>query len=335
MASVCVHPFYTEAVPSRLTRNQRSCNFSRTTVSLAGRLSETHREMAKHEGDLFTEPPHKPIVEVSLKNTLTLLNRFFTPYFIQCLGENLQDGALCENCPVRTAAREANPNNNSLLPAYVLSLGTGSATREPSSQRLWGRLADYLDRSLDSGSVWSNFVLDHPHLQRLGRLHRFDLDTKYQIRLDSVDEIPNMMQRVRAKYQNSPEIAEFRLLALVNMFYFELTNDVQATSDGVLNARILCRWQSDEDGFDEWQTFVYALSPRVFVNGQLCGTISADMFGNLQCLVRIPFDDRTSIVRCQIQLGNDAPIEIGDSPFEVSTLRRLQGFDSPFAPLVT
>lgn len=262
-----------------------------------------------------------------------MLNRFFTPYFIQCLGENIQDGALCENCPVRTATREANRNNESLLPAYVLSLGTGSAPRAPSSQRLWGRLADYLDRSLDSSSVWSNFVLDHPHLQRLGRLHRFDLDTKNQIRLDNVDEIPNMMQQVRAKYQNSPKIAEFRLLALVNMFYFELTKDMRAKPDGVLDARILCHWQSDEEGFHEWQNFVYDLNPRVFVNGQLCGTISADIFGNLQCLVRIPFDDQTSIIRCQIQLGTDAPVEIGDSPFEISNLRRLQGFNSPFATL--
>jgi hypothetical protein len=247
----------------------------------------------------------------------------------------IQDGAFAENNPVRTAVREARTVAPSTLPAFVVSLGTGSSSSGPFSERLWGRLLDYLDKSLDSRSIWASFTQDHPELQRQGRLIRFDIDATHRVRLDAVDEIPRLKQQTQERYTQSPgvpapDILMVKKLGLVNMFYFELMEDPDEVLDGFLAGYILCHWTVGQEDSEHWWEYIRSQHVQIFVNGRLHGTLDTDCWGNIHLPLQIPFNEETTMIRVEVQLGDFPPTDIGNSPFSVADLRKWHGFDDPF-----
>lgn len=255
---------------------------------------------------------------------------FFSPFYVDKLQRWIQDGAFWENNPLDITVCEAHLSSPPSLPAFVISLGTGSGPGRPSGMRLWGRIVDYLDRTLDSRSTWEKFALAHPQLQDQGRLKRFDLDAVHSCRIDDVSAMTDLSQKVRSRYDGDPEIEACVLMMLVNMFYFQLDQDPEDVFDGTLSARLLCRWKVTHDGFGEWWSYIRSLQPRVIVNGRYHGTVQLDRYGNIYRSLDIPFVHHVSTLRIQMQLADFPVFDLGGSPFSVMELREWQGYHSPF-----
>jgi hypothetical protein len=209
-------------------------------------------------------------------------------------------------------------------------LGNGSAPAGPFGERLWGRMLDHLDTTLDGKSSWTELVLDRPDLMRSGRLYRFDGHLNHRVRLDDFSQIGAMADQARRRHESSPAILELARKMVINFFYFELLQDPEDVTDGRLTCRVQCRWEVSQRYFDLWRQYILSVEPQVFVNGRHYGTVQQDSQGNIGRALEIPYDENIQVLRVQMQFGSNPLFHVGYSPFLVSSARERQGFHDPF-----
>ena len=276
------------------------------------------------------------------------LRRYFAPHLLEGTETKYQDGgtfelnptsiALAESRAIMSARRNAPYGDH--RPDYILNSGTGftdmdgevstsptavleeawrGEVRQAWDESGFGQICGYVNSTMPGDTKGRAFQTDNPALQ--DRSYRFDPKLPSPApKLDNVAEIPQMQALAECSFASDLEIDDFEELAVSNMFYIDIDDDVAFDDVGqyVLTGHVRSRWTKPQRDYEHFRRQVVGSRPKIVVQGLMATSLGFDEYDNFDQPVTIRVDDLSVPVDIQLQTESGSLRHISGSPFCMS-----------------